>query len=318
MAENQELIFLKPVLKQMIWGGTRLRDVFGYDIPGDRTGECWAISAHPNGDCEIASGTYAGRSLGWLWENHRELFGNLPGDRFPLLVKIIDAREDLSIQVHPDDSYAAVHENGSLGKTECWYILDAPENGTIVIGHNAGSREELCRMIEQKRWGELIREIPVRKGDFFQINPGCVHAIKGGTLILETQQNSDVTYRVYDYDRLQDGKPRPLHVRQSMDVITVPFVPAETEKEVSCMQDARVERLVSCPYYRVWKIDLKGCLVRNWNEPFTDISILEGEGTAAGCPVKKGTHLIVPAGFGDLKLEGEMMMIISAPGEGFR
>lgn len=218
-----ELLLLEPVFKQMIWGGSRLKDDFGYDIPGDNTGECWAISAHPHGDCTLKNTEYKGKTLSWLWENHRELFGNVQGDRFPLLIKIIDAKADLSIQVHPDDAYAAEHENGSLGKMECWYILDAKEGGTIVIGHNAKNHEEVEEMIRGKRWKEFIREIPVKKGDFFQINPGCVHAIKGGTLIIETQQNSDITYRVYDYDRLQDGKPRALHVQQSIDVIKAPL-----------------------------------------------------------------------------------------------
>ena len=160
-----ELLLLEPVFKQMIWGGSRLKDDFGYDIPGDNTGECWAISAHPHGDCTIKNTEYKGKTLSWLWENHRELFGNVQGDRFPLLIKIIDAKADLSIQVHPDDAYAAEHENGSLGKMECWYILDAKEGGTIVIGHNAKNHEEVEEMIRGKRWKEFIREIPVKKGD---------------------------------------------------------------------------------------------------------------------------------------------------------
>lgn len=135
-------------------------------------------------------------------EKHPEVFGNVDSDRFPLLIKIIDAKDDLSIQVHPDDDYAKVHENGSLGKTECWYILDCKENATIVIGHNAWTKRGIKPMIHEGKWSEFIREIPIKKGDFLQIDPGTVHAIKGGTLILETQQNSDITYRVYDYGRL--------------------------------------------------------------------------------------------------------------------
>lgn len=307
-----ELIGLKPVFKQMIWGGSRLRSDFGYDIPGDNTGECWAISAHPNGDCEIADGPYAGQTLSWLWDNHRELFGGMEGDRFPLLIKIIDAKSDLSIQVHPDDAYAAAHENGSLGKTECWYILDAEEGTTIVIGHHAKDKNEVREMIEGKRWKEFIREVPVKKGDFFQINPGCVHAIKGGTLILETQQNSDITYRVYDYDRLQDGKPRQLHVQQSIDVIKAPFEPAVTGTKTAKEGDAVIEELVTCPYYSVKKITVDGSAVWSWEKPFIDLSVVEGSGSIDGRPVAKGTHLIVPAGYGAMKLEGTMMLICSA------
>lgn len=125
---SKEVIFLKPVFKEMIWGGNKLKSEFGYDIPGDKTGECWAIAAHDNGDCVVDGGNYDGMRLSNLWNNHRELFGNIVGDRFPLLIKIIDANDDLSIQVHPDDEYAKINENGSLGKTECWYILDCEEN----------------------------------------------------------------------------------------------------------------------------------------------------------------------------------------------
>ncbi|MDE7297629.1 MAG: mannose-6-phosphate isomerase, partial [Lachnospiraceae bacterium] len=134
----REVIFLEPVFKEMIWGGTRLREDFQYEIPGDHTGECWAVSAHPNGDCTVKSGRFQGESLSRLWKEHRELFGGEEGEVFPLLVKIIDAKADLSIQVHPDDAYAKEHENGSLGKTECWYILDCDPDAKIVIGHHAG------------------------------------------------------------------------------------------------------------------------------------------------------------------------------------
>ena len=165
-------------------------------------------------------------------EKHPEVFGKVDSDRFPLLIKIIDAKDDLSIQVHPDDDYAKVHENGSLGKTECWYILDCKKNATIVIGHNSRTKEELSRMIHEGKWSEFIREIPIKKGDFLQIDPGTVHAIKGGTLILETQQNSDITYRVYDYGRLSNGKPRELHIDKSIDVITVPAKSACRQCEI--------------------------------------------------------------------------------------
>ena len=305
-----ELLFLEPVFKEAIWGGTKLRDSFGYDIPSDTTGECWAISAHKNGDCKIAGGRYDGRYLSQLWEEEPELFGNYPGSQFPLLIKIIDAKNDLSIQVHPDDSYASEHENGSLGKTECWYVLDCEPGTKIVIGHNAKDKKELEEMIRQGRWDEFIRVTDVKKGDFFQINPGCLHAIKGGTVILETQQNSDITYRVYDYDRLQDGKPRALHVQQSIDVIKAPFEPAVAEHEKLDVEGAEAEKLVSCPCYTVCKATVNGTAEFDWNQPFVDISVLDGEGSFDGTPVKKGTHLIVPAGYGKMKAEGKNLMMI--------
>lgn len=306
------ILFLNPVFKQMLWGGSKLRSSFGYDIPGDDTGECWAVSAHPSGDCTVKEGIYEGLSLSQLWAKHPELFGNPKTDRFPLLVKIIDAKDDLSIQVHPDDVYAGAHENGSLGKTECWYILDCPEGAALVAGHNAGTRQELADMIHQGRWSELIREIPVKKGDFIQINPGTVHAIKGGMMILETQQNSDITYRVYDYDRLTDGKPRQLHVEQSIDVITVPALPAkDSVKEAAYLPENTMNELISCDYYRVWKLEVAGGFSFEQEYPFLIMSVIDGEGTVNGKDVKKGDHFILPNGFGKVDLQGKMQLIAS-------
>lgn len=308
---EKEVLFLEPVFKQMIWGGSRLREVFGYDIPGDDTGECWAISAHPNGDGKIASGTYAGRYLSDLWKEEKQLFGNAKGEAFPLLVKLIDARADLSIQVHPGDEYARVHENGSPGKQECWYIVDCNEDATIVIGHQAKSREELRSMVEEKRWSELIREIPIKKGDFFQIEAGTLHAIKGGTMILETQQSSDITYRVYDYDRLSNGKPRQLHKEQSLEVITCPHKDSRTRQPMEHFEGYDKELLVRCDLYQVEHVLVKGTARFEEETPFALVSVLEGEGTINEIPIKKGRHFIIPAGFGAYELKGQLELIKS-------
>lgn len=309
---SKEIIFLDPVFTHNIWGGTKLREEYGYPVEGDDIGECWGIAAHDNGDCTISRGTFEGMTLSGLWKEHREVFGGIGGDRFPLLVKIIDAKDDLSIQVHPDDVYAAEHENGSFGKMECWYILDCPEKASLVIGHNARTKEELVDMVENKRWGELIREIPVKKGDFIQIDPGTVHAIKGGLTILETQQNSDITYRVYDYDRLSNGKPRQLHVQQSLDVITVPAKPVEDSViHVDETKANELMELIRCQYYRVYKLDVKGEANVMMSQPFLIMSVVEGSGKLDGQPVKKGDHFILPAGYGQAKFEGEMEIIAS-------
>ena len=307
------LLRLQPVFTHNIWGGDRLSKDFGYEVEGADIGECWGISAHPNGEGVIKGGEYDGIKLSELWKTHPELFGNVSYDRFPLLIKIIDAKDDLSIQVHPEDEYAKEHENGSLGKTECWYILDCDEGGTIVVGHNAKSKEELTDMIENGRWGDFIREIPIKKGDFIQIDPGTVHAIKGGTLILETQQNSDITYRVYDYDRLQNGKPRQLHVKQSIDVITVPAKSAEDSvKDMSSLPLNQLNVMYSCKYYTVSKISVDGSFTMDNDKPFLNVSVIEGEGTINGEPVKKGDHMIAPCGVGTLNFVGQLEMIISS------
>lgn len=306
----ESIITLEPVFKGKIWGGRKLETEFGYQIPDGPVGECWAISAHPNGDCVITSGEYEGKTLSWLWDAHRELFGNAEGDVFPLLVKIIDAKDDLSIQVHPDDAYAAEHENGSLGKRECWYVLSAEEGGTIIVGQRAHSREEFAQMVEEGRWGELLNELPIKAGDFFQIDPGTVHAIKGGTVILESQQSSDVTYRVYDYDRKQDdGTLRPLHMQQALDVIDFDQVPpASGSVELG---DEAVSELVSNSCYTVDLVRVAGEVTVPCECPFTCVSVVEGKGTLNGMPVKKGSHLLALAACEALELEGTMTLVIS-------
>lgn len=306
---SREPIFLEPVFQEKIWGGDRLRTSFGYDIPSGHTGECWAISGHPGGDCRIKG--RSGQTLGGLWREERALFGGLAGEGFPLLVKLLDAREDLSIQVHPDDSYARLHENGASGKTECWYILDCDPDATIIIGHHARSPRELREMVEGKRWGELLREVPVRPGDFFQIDPGCVHSIRGGTLLLETQQSSDVTYRFYDYDRLSEGRPRPLHIEESLAVTQSPFRPRELRPQTRREGDALVTELVRCPCYTVYRAVLDGRWRRDWDAPFVNISVLDGRGALDGTPVERGDHLLLPAGYGTMTLEGRLELICS-------
>ncbi len=307
----QDLIFTKPIFHEKIWGGRRLDTVFGYDIPEGAIGECWAISAHPAGDCEVVSGPYAGETLSALWENHHELFGAAEGDRFPLLIKILDADGDLSIQVHPDDAYAAEHENGSLGKCECWYVLDCDEDATIIVGQKAADRAEFAKLVEEGRWSDLVNEVPIHKGDFFQINAGTVHAIKGGTLILETQQSSDVTYRVYDYDRVQaDGTKRELHLEQSMDVVDYAAKAPESGKITAPEVDG-VTELESNACYTVERVRVEGEKTLVQDHDFMCVSVIEGEGTVNGIPVKKGTHFVAPDESGDLAFCGNLALICS-------
>ena len=314
---SRDLIFPAPVFHEKIWGGRKLATDLGYDIPNGPIGECWAISAHPNGDCVVSGGVWDGLRLSELWDCHRELFGNAEGDRFPLLVKVIDAKDNLSVQVHPDDAYAAEHENGSLGKRECWYVLATEPNTQIVIGQRARDRAELARMIEEGRWDDLLNLVPCHPGDFFRIEPGTVHAIQGGTLLLETQQSSDVTYRVYDYDRVQDdGSPRELHVRQSLDVVDYDL-PAPVSGEVTAPEVDGVTELMTCPSFVVDRVHVFGEKRMEQRWPFLCASVIEGSGSvrasAAGVTheVARGTHFLAPAGCGELALSGEMTLITS-------
>ncbi len=180
--------------------------------------EQWIVSAHPNGVSTITNGQYEGISLAELFKTNKDLFGNSELDEFPLLVKIIEADDHLSVQVHPGDEYAIKNEN-SLGKNECWYVLDSKPEADIVVGHHVSDRAELRSLIETNQLESKLDIQKISKGDFFDVPAGTIHAIRGGTKILEVQQSSDVTYRLYDYGRLENGSPRELHIDQSIDVV---------------------------------------------------------------------------------------------------
>lgn len=310
---NNEIILLKPAFSHNIWGGNSLAKEYGYEIEGDDIGECWGISAYPEYESILQNTDCKGKTLTEVWKEYPECFGNIGVEKFPLLVKIIDAKDKLSIQVHPDDAYANINENGSLGKTECWYILDCPEkDAKLVIGHNARTKEELSQMIDDKLWGELIREVPVKKGDFIQIDPGTVHAIKGGFRILETQQSSDLTYRLYDYDRLSNGKPRELHLAKSIDVIQVPA--KEMKDSISETSNTLVnvlQTLIANQYYTVYKLIMKEQCRFERKGPFMLCTVIEGNGKLNGVELVKGQHFIVPNGVEKLDLSGDMELIFS-------
>jgi mannose-6-phosphate isomerase len=312
---TKEPLFFEPVFKERIWGGDRLK-TFGYKLPSYQTGECWAFAAHPNGQSIVRDGRFKGYSLGQLWKDHRGLFGNIEGDRFPLLTKILDATQDLSVQVHPDDDYANEYEAGELGKTECWYIIDSEEGAEIVYGHNASTKDEFERMIQDERWNDLLRRVPIKPGDFFFVPSGTIHAIGKGTLILETQQNSDTTYRVYDYNRKDsDGKMRDLHVEQSIAVATIPSVVKETKHDIDIKEGLKITRFVQSNYFTVSKWDLEGEVNLNQPHPFKLLSVITGEGKiykkGSSYPFKKGDHILLPFDFGQFKLHGKAEFIIS-------
>ncbi|MCM3763746.1 mannose-6-phosphate isomerase, class I [Neobacillus niacini] len=309
-------LFLKPVFKERIWGGTALHDEFGYEIPNEHTGECWAISAHPNGPSVIENGSYAGMTLDQLWREHPELFGRPDQPVFPLLTKILDANMDLSVQVHPDDAYAKVHENGELGKTECWYIIDCKEDADMIFGHNAGSREELVAQIEAGNWNELLRRVKIKPGDFFFVPSGTIHALCEGTLVLETQQSSDTTYRVYDYDRRDaQGNLRELHLEKAIDVTTVPHHDSVSEPRVEERKNAVVTTFVDSEFFTVYKWEIKGQEPFSFDDKYLLLSVIRGNGQllhqGEQYDLNKGTNLIIPVGFGTFEIDGECEVIVS-------
>ena len=309
-------LFLEPVFKERIWGGTELRKEFGYDIPTDHTGECWAISAHPNGPSVIANGPFAGVTLDKLWDEHPEVFGHPKEEVFPLLTKILDANMDLSVQVHPDDSYAKVHENGELGKTECWYIIDCKEDADMIFGHNAKTKEELVQQMNEGNWEELLRRVKIKPGDFFFVPSGTIHALCEGTLVLETQQSSDTTYRVYDYGRRDaDGNLRDLHLEKAIDVTTVPHEGYVTVPKTESNGDTTVTTYVESDFFSVYKWDVNGTTTFHFNDDYLLVSVIKGEGKlihqGENYSLHKGSHFIIPVGFGEFELTGDCQLIVS-------
>ncbi|GGO02954.1 mannose-6-phosphate isomerase, class I [Saccharibacillus kuerlensis] len=311
-----EPIFLTPVFQERIWGGTKLNTLFGYEIPNDKTGECWAVSGHKNGQSTVHSGPYAGAKLGDLWNDHPELFGDSESDVFPLLTKILDASDDLSVQVHPDDAYARQFENGELGKTECWYIVDAEPGASIIYGHNAQSHEQLRSMIEAGQWDELLTQIEVKPGDFFYVPSGTIHALGKGIVVLETQQSSDTTYRVYDYDRKDaNGQGRELHLEKAIEVTSVPQFYKGGAYETDRFEGVTITKFVSNEFFTVQKWEVDGQAEFGLRDGYTIVSILDGEGylkaETGEYPLKKGDHFILPAGFGPYEIEGKLTTISS-------
>ncbi|WP_281888822.1 mannose-6-phosphate isomerase, class I [Paenibacillus sp. YYML68] len=310
-----EPIFLQPVFQERIWGGRKLQTIFGYDIPSDTTGECWAVSAHPNGQSVVQNGPYEGLTLGQLWSSHPELFRS-SSPVFPLLIKLLDASDDLSVQVHPDDAYAGEHENGELGKTECWYIVDAEPGASIIYGHTAQSKAELIDMIDSGRWNDLLTHVPVKAGDFFYVPSGTIHALGKGIVVLETQQSSDTTYRVYDYDRRdKDGRLRELHLAKAIEVTSVPqsYVPLTQTTRVS--EGLAATTLVSNDFFTVEQWSVTGKAHIPASSTYTIFSVIEGTGSlhASGrtYEMKKGDHFIVPIDFGPYEVDGAMQLILS-------
>lgn len=310
-------LFLDSVLQEKIWGGDHLKE-FGYDLPSDKIGEYWAISAHPNGVSTIKNGPFSGVNLDELYETHRELFGDSKKAVFPLLTKILDANDWLSVQVHPDDTYGLANE-GELGKTECWYIIAAQPGAEIIYGHNAKNKAELRQMIESGEWDQLLTKVKVKAGDFFYVPSGTMHAIGKGILILETQQSSDTTYRVYDFDRKDDqGKLRELHIDKSIDVLNF-GEPANTTAVVTKTSNLVNTSYVSNTFFTVEKWEISGLAKFDKTAAYTLCSVLDGQGiltvAGEGYPVKKGDHFILTSDIASWELDGQLMIIASHDGE---
>ena len=324
--EKRELypMLLKPAFKDYIWGGTRLRDDFGKECDLDKIAESWELSCHKDGASVIANGKYAGKTLTEVIEENKKLLGAACErfEYFPILIKLIDAKDNLSVQVHPDNDYAQRVE-GEYGKTEMWYIVDADEGAELLYGFKHEiSKEEFRERIENNTLLEVTNSVPVKKGDVFFIRSGTLHAIGKGILIAEIQQNSNTTYRIYDYGRVgKDGKPRELHIDKAIDVTKLcpaePYPP--TEWETFRDGDWREKLLSSCEYFTVKALDINE---RAWLEAsdksFVHILVLDGEtifssgyGKEHTLKLTKGSSVFIPAGYGHFELTGDCSAVMT-------
>ena len=307
---------LKPAIKDYIWGGTKLREEFGRKSSKERLAESWELSCHPDGESIIASGEYMGMKLSEFIRLHPEAVGRdfSSDDKFPILVKLIDAKDDLSIQVHPDNEYAAVHENDS-GKTEMWYIIEADEGAELVYGFREElTKEQFRNAVENNTIMDKVKRVAVKAGDVFLIQPGTLHAIGKGILLAEIQQSSNVTYRVYDYGRLGiDGKPRELHIEKALDVTNTQ--PSETYQgfEPFSTHGHIVHHLAKCQYFHVIKFDIFSEL--QGINGFAHALFIGGNGCVEcdeGCiQVSKGSSVFIPHGVKNCKITGKCSVIIT-------
>lgn len=315
---------LIPVGKDYLWGGKRLNDDFEKKIDMNPLAESWECSTHPDGVSYVGSGALEGMGLVKVVENYPSILGSHPTIKngLPVLIKFIDANKDLSVQVHPDDKYAFVHENGQNGKTEMWYVLDATKDARIVYGLNCDvCREELKNSIENGTVEKYLQFIPVKKNDVFFIEPGTIHAIGSGVLVAEIQECSNLTYRMYDYDRVdKNGNKRELHIDKALDVAKLhgSAEPKQPLRVLKYRPGMASELIGRCKYFEVHRLIVnterkQEVLFRADELSFRVLLCINGCGVmnfeGDSLNIYKGDCFFVPANSVEIKLHGKMQML---------
>lgn len=317
MSFIQYPIVFEPILKERIWGGEKLGTVLGKELQSQQVGESWEISGVTGEVSIVANGPYKGRDLEQLIAAYPvELLGSYIyerfGEKFPLLFKFLDAKEDLSIQLHPNDDLALKRHN-SFGKTEMWYVMQADQGARVVVDFKQGvTPSDYIEHLNQKSLTKILNEIPVKKGDVFFIETGTVHAIGKGVLLAEIQQTSDITYRVYDWDRTdKDGKGRELHVDLALDAINY----QEKEVEISYSKDINTaNKVVCCPYFSVNFISLTQEYKKQKDQDrFYMYICTQGSGSIHlkdfVFDFKEGHSMLIPACITDISIRGEATLL---------
>lgn len=309
---NTSPVKLSPACKDYIWGGTRLKTEFGKGKELAKVAESWELSAHKDGESVISGGEFDSLTFSqYIEKNGRECIGENAEkfEFFPILIKLIDAADNLSVQVHPSDEYALKNE-GEYGKTEMWYVVDCEKDAFLYYGFSKEvTKEEFKRRIENNTLLEILNKVEIKKGDVFFIESGTIHAIGKGAFICEVQQNSNKTYRVYDYDRRdKNGNARELHIEKALDVTTLaPAKEYRTENE---------KILAKCKYFTVEKFRCKGKEIIDLDKNcFRSVIVFSGTGTIAvgntTLDIKKGDSIFIPAQSGIAEVEGDCEAIIS-------
>ena len=309
---------LTPAFKDYLWGGSKLREVYGKPCDFDKVAESWELSTHPAGESRVDGGAYNGLTLSQYFQQIPQALGKNAAafESFPVLIKLIDAKDPLSIQVHPSDEYA-LRVEGEYGKTEMWVIVDCEPGAFLYFGVNRPvSKEEFRQRIEDNTVLEVLNKVEVHPGDVFFIQAGTIHAIGAGILICEIQQNSNCTYRVYDYDRRgADGRPRELHIEKALDVCRLePSDTASRLGEVKALAGGTVQQLGACKYFSTEKLIVEEALTLEVGEDsFVSLLATEGSGWVEGpenkLAFRAGDSLLVPAGAGRVRVTGRAVLV---------
>ena len=304
-------IIFENLYYDKIWGGRDL-ELFRDNLPEGNIGESWDVACHPNGMSVVENGRFKGMTFEELIKKHGdEILGTkIDKEKFPLLIKLINAKDKLSVQVHPNNEYAKKVE-GELGKTECWYVVEAFEGANLVVGTKDCTKEDFIKAIETNKFDDKLNKIPVEKGDFFFVKSGLVHAIGEGVIIAEIQQNSDTTYRVYDYNR-----GREIHVEKALDVIDF-SLSGENKKGLKAEFEGYTKTYLSlCDYFAIEKYEITSSVKEESNnEIFFVFTAVEGNGKIiydnGEIDIKKGDSILIPATLGEYKIEGNITLLKS-------
>lgn len=293
---------LKPATRSYIWGGTKLKEFWGKESDTDTIAECWELSMYTDSESIVDDPAFYEYTLGKLQKKYPEFFGDKVNDysKFPILIKLLDAAADLSIQVHPDDVYAMAREGGQLGKNEVWYIADAEEGAAIYYGFNRDvTKEEVVDGVVNGTVTELLNRFPVKKGDSFFVPAGTVHALQKGVTVIEVQQSSDLTYRLYDYSRKdKNGAPRKLHIREALDVMKLTKSELPETSEVKTLSNgSKIRVLTKNGYFTAKEVKIeKGEYLIYSEESFVTFTVADGEAEfESGEKIKKGETWFIPA-----------------------